>query len=132
VLYGRDGLPVLTHDGRLQGWLTRADVLAALTDRLSTSEPEIRQGAAAADWALGDPNLASHRPTRPLPGYEMLEVRVPADSPARGKRISEINWPSSTAVVALTQGREVIAARPDLQLRPGERVLVLSPVGADR
>jgi CIC family chloride channel protein len=132
VLYGRDGLPVLTHDGRLQGWLTRADVLAALTDRLSTSEPEIKHGAAAADWALGDPNVPSRRPTRPLPGYEMLEVRVLADSPARGKRIGEISWPSSSAVVALTQGREVIAARPDLQLRAGERVLVLSPVGADR
>ena len=35
VLYGRDGLPVVTRDGHLRGWLTRADVLKALATNLN-------------------------------------------------------------------------------------------------
>ena len=47
VLYGRDGLPVLSHDGQLKGWITRADILRALTTKLETTEQEIKDGAAA-------------------------------------------------------------------------------------
>jgi CIC family chloride channel protein len=127
VLYGRDGLPVLSHDGVLRGWLTRADLLRALTDRLDSTEGEIEDGATVADWAADDPLGASRRPTRPLSGYELLEVRVPAESPALGNRIADVHWPAGTIVVAITQGREVRAARPGLRLRAGERVLVLTP-----
>jgi chloride channel protein, CIC family len=127
VLYGRDGLPVLSHDGTLRGWLTRADLLRALTDTLASSEAQIEDGTIAADWAAGDPIAASHRPTRPLDGYELLELRVLAGSPALGKRIAEVRWPAATTVVAITEGREVRAARPDISLRAGERVLVLVP-----
>jgi CIC family chloride channel protein len=129
VLYGRDGLPVLTHDGQLKGWLTRADILAALTTKLATTEREIREGAAASD-ATGQTSdvTAATNPTRPLPGYELIEVRVPPDSPALGRQISDIQWPDGSAVVALTHGREVHAAAPDSRLQPGERVLVLTPL----
>ena len=35
VLYGRDGLPVLSHDGAsLRGWITRNDVLRVLAERV--------------------------------------------------------------------------------------------------
>jgi CIC family chloride channel protein len=127
VLYGRDGLPVLSHDGVLRGWLTRADLLQALTDRLESTEEQIEDGATVADWAADHPIAASRRPTRPLNGYELLEVRVPAESPALGKRIADVHWPAGTIVVAITHGREVRAARPNLRLRSGERVLVLTP-----
>jgi CIC family chloride channel protein len=127
VMYGRDGLPVLSHDGILRGWLTRADLLRALTTRLASSEEQIEEGATAADWAVDDPIAASHRPTRPLGGYELLELRVLADSPALGNRVADVAWPAGTIVVAITQGREIRAARPDLPLRAGERVFVLSP-----
>ena len=129
VVYGRDGLPVLSHDGQLQGWLTRADILNALTTKLETTEREIRAGAAATEAAAGGTAAAGPEPTRPLPGYELLEVRVLADSPAIGRRIGEISWPAGSAVVALTHGREVHAAAPELRLHPGERVLVLMPLG---
>jgi CIC family chloride channel protein len=131
VLYGRDGLPVLSHDGVLRGWLTRADLLRALTDRLASTEEQIEDGAAVADWAADDPIAASRRPTRPLSGYELLEVRVPAESPALGERIADVHWPAGTIVVAITHGREVRAARPNLRLRAGERVLVLTPSPGD-
>ncbi len=131
VLYGRDGLPVLSHDGVLRGWLTRADLLRALTDRLVSTEEQIEDGATFADWAADDPIAAGRRPTRPLRGYELLEVRVPAQSPALGKRIADVHWPAGAIVVAITHGREVRAARPNLRLRAGERVLVLHPIPSD-
>ncbi len=40
VLYGRDGLPVISRNGELLGWLTRADVLRALATTLRSSETE--------------------------------------------------------------------------------------------
>jgi CIC family chloride channel protein len=126
VLYGRDGLPVLSHDGVLRGWLTRADLLRALTT-LASSEEQIQDGATAAGWAADDPTAYGQRPTRPLAGYELLELRVLAGSPALGKRIADVRWPAGTAVVAITHGREIRAARPNLALGAGERVLVLVP-----
>ena len=128
VLYGRDGLPVLSHDGQLEGWVTRADILRALTTKLESTEQEIRDGAAATEATTGSSPATGPTPTRPLPGYELLELRVNPDSPALGRRISEIHWPDGSAVVALTHGREVHAAAPELRLHPGERVLVLAPL----
>jgi CIC family chloride channel protein len=127
VVYGRDGLPVMSHDGRLRGWLTRSDVLAALADRLRSAEQEMEQGATVAQRAAGR-GEAGNRPTRPLPGHELVELRVHDDSPALGRRLAEIDWPAGTTVVAVTEGREIKAARPDLRLHAGERVLVLAPL----
>jgi chloride channel protein, CIC family len=127
ILYGRDGLPVLSRDGQVRGWLTRADVLRALATRLSSSEEEIQDGAIAADLAFKDRRAAVHDPSTPLRGYETVELLIPADSPARGRRVAEIRWPPGCIVVAVTQGREIHAARPDVQLQPGERVILLAP-----
>jgi chloride channel protein, CIC family len=132
VLYGRDGLPVVSRDGQLQGWLTRADVLKALTTKLSSGEEEIEEGAAAAEFAVEDPSEAIHTPSTPLLGYEILELRIYADSPARGHHVNEIQWPPGCIIAAVTQGREIHAARPDLELQPGERVIVLAPTHEDR
>ncbi|MGH2883058.1 MAG: TrkA C-terminal domain-containing protein, partial [Solirubrobacteraceae bacterium] len=127
ILYGRDGLPVLSRDGQLRGWLTRADLLRALATNLNTSEQEIQDGAIAADLAVKDPGSAVHEPSTPLRGYETVELLIPADSPARGRLIADVRWPPGCLVVAVTQGREIHAARPDLQLQPGERVILLTP-----
>jgi CIC family chloride channel protein len=127
VLYGRDGLPVVSRDGQLRGWLTRADVLKALTSKLSSGEEEIEEGAVAAEFAVDDPSAAIRMPSTPLRGYEILELRILPDSPARGHRVAEIQWPPGCIVAAITQGREIHAAGPDLELQPGERVIVLAP-----
>ena len=127
VIYGRDGLPVISRNGELLGWLTRADVLRALATTLRTSEKNIRDGAAAAEYAVTDPATAIHMPTTPLPGYEVLELQIPPNSPARGQRVADIDWPTGSIAVAVTQGREIQAARPDVRLHPGERVMVLAP-----
>ncbi len=127
ILYGRDGLPVLSRDGQLRGWLTRADVLRALATRIRASEQEIREGALAADFAATDPSSAIYEPSTPLRGYQTLELRILPDSPAQGRRVADIHWPPGCIVVAVTQGREVHAANPNLQLHSGERVIVLAP-----
>jgi CIC family chloride channel protein len=127
VLYGRDGLPVVSRDGQLRGWLTRADVLKALTSTLDSSEEKIEEGAAAAEFAVDDPAAAAHKPSTPLIGYKIIELRIFPDSPALGRRVGELDWPPGSTVVAVTQGREIHAARPDLQLHQGERVIVLAP-----
>jgi chloride channel protein, CIC family len=132
VLYGRDGLPVLSRAGQLRGWLTRADVLRALATSISASEQETERGALAADFAATDPASAIHQPTTPLRGYETLELRVLPNSPARGKRVADIQWPRGCTVVAVTQDREIHAAHPDLQLHPGEHVIVLAPTSSTR
>jgi len=81
----------------------------------------------AAEFAVPDPSSAAHDPGTPLPGYEMLELQVLPDSPARGHRIADIQWPGGAIAAAVTKGREIHAAHPDLELEPGERVIVLSP-----
>jgi chloride channel protein, CIC family len=131
VLYGRDGLPVLSRDGQLCGWLTRADVLKALATQLTSSERGIEEGAAAAGFAVRDPGAAIHIPSTPLRGYQILELRVFPDSPARGRRVEDIDWPPGCIVVAVTQNREIHSAQPDLELQAGERVIVLAPADGD-
>ena len=127
ILYGHDGLPVLSHDGKLRGWLTRADVLRALTTKLDSSDADIEQGAVAAQFAAKNPTAAIHTPSTPLRGYETLELRIPSDSPARGRHVRDIEWPPGCVAVAVTRGREIRAARPDTELEPGERMIVLAP-----
>jgi CIC family chloride channel protein len=129
ILYGRDGLPVLSRDGQLLGWLTRADVLRALSTELRSSEGQIEEGALAAEFAVKDPPAAVHIPSTPLRGYRILELRILPDSPARGRRVQDVDWPVGSIVAAVTKGREILAARPDLQLDSGERVFVLAPAG---
>lgn len=129
ILYGRDGLPVLSRDGQLLGWLTRADVLRALSTELRSSEGQIEEGALAAEFAVKDPPAAVHTPSTPLRGYRILELRILPDSPARGRRVQDVDWPVGSIVAAVTKGREILAARPDLQLESGERVIVLGPAG---
>lgn len=129
ILYGRDGLPVLSRDGQLRGWLTRADVLRALSTTLRSSEGRIEEGALAAEFAVKDPSVAVHIPSTPLRGYQILELRIPPDSPARGRRVRDIDWPAGSIVAAVTKGREIRVAHPDVQLDSGERVIVLAPAG---
>ncbi|MGH2904098.1 MAG: chloride channel protein [Solirubrobacteraceae bacterium] len=128
VLYGRDGLPVLSHDGeQLQGWITRKNVIKALDERLGAAAREIEQGAVAADFALAEPEASAHVPSTPLRGFQILELAVGSDSPALGRPLGEIRWPPGCRVVAVTEGREIIAARDDIELHPRGRVILLAP-----
>jgi len=128
VLFGRDGLPVLSHDGRrLCGWITRNNVLRALHERLSAAPREIERGALAAEFAVEHPESHLHDPSTALHSYQIVELSVGSRSPALGRRLGEIKWPRGALAVAITDGREIVAARPDIELRAGARVILLAP-----
>ena len=128
VLYGRAGLPVLSPDGEhLRGWITRHNVLRVLSERVDSTQREAERGRIAAEFS--DENAASrvHKPRTPLDGYEIVELTVRVGSPGAGKRLDEIDWPVGSQVVAVTERRELVAPRNDIELRPGERVVLLVP-----
>jgi len=128
VLYGRAGLPVLSPDGQhLTGWVTRHNVLRVLAERVGSSAKEAEKGRLAAEFSVEDAASRVRVPQTPLDGYEIVELTVRAGSPALGHRLGEVEWPPGAVVVAVSDRRELVTPRRDLELRPGERVILLSP-----
>jgi CIC family chloride channel protein len=126
ALYGHSGLPVISHDSeRLVGWVTRKAVLGALAKQLGSAEEDAERGAVAAEFAIDHPEANVRVPSAPLAGYRLVEVTVGPGSPALGRRVAEIDWPPGYLVVAVTEGREVVAPRGELELGVGERVVLL-------
>jgi CIC family chloride channel protein len=111
--YGRDGLPVMSPDGReIRGWITNASVLSAVSTEIGSSP----QAAAA-----------TLEPPDPLPGYQIVEILIGPDSPAVGQALSSITWPPGAIPVSVLTGRELREPDPDLTLVAGDRVCVLAP-----
>jgi K+/H+ antiporter YhaU regulatory subunit KhtT len=88
---------------------------------------EIERGAEAADFAVAEPHRQVHIPTTPLEGYEILELTISAQAPACGRRLGELHWPAGASVLAASEAHKLIAPRADLELRPGERIVLLAP-----
>jgi CIC family chloride channel protein len=128
VHYGHDGLPVLSHDEHtLQGWVTREDVMHALIGRVHASAREIEQGAEAAEFAAKDPHKQVHIPSTPLNGYELLEITISPQATTCGRRLGNVRWPAGTSVLAASEEHKLTAPRADIKLRPGERIVLLTP-----
>ena len=129
TLYGHSGLPVVSHDGeRLLGWITRQNVLGAIARRLDSSSHEAEQAAVVtAESATPDPQAHVHTPSTPLSGYNLVELTVGPHSPGLGRRLRDIPWPSECIVVAVSDGREILAPRSDMTLHLGERIVLLIP-----
>ncbi|WP_300608531.1 chloride channel protein [Trebonia sp.] len=116
--YGRDGLPVLSADGRrVEGWVTGTDVLSAMAGRIGAAQA--RTGVPAAPPSAGAP--------APLPGYRAVEVTVGAGSQAAGRKLGDVAWPAGSAPVSVLRGREFSPPDPVLTLAPGDRVVLLVP-----
>jgi chloride channel protein, CIC family len=130
VLYGRAGLPVLSPDGQhLRGWVTRQNVLRVLADQAGSSAEEAERGRLAAEFSDKDAAAHLHVPRTPLPGYRTVEVAIGPGSPALGRRVGDVPWPPGSIVVAVSEKRELVTPRDDLQLHSGERVILLVPTG---
>ena len=133
ALYGRAGLPVLSHDGqRLRGWITRQNVLRALADTVEAAGSDIERGAIAADFAADDPTAIAHAPSAPLEGYEIVEVNIGPGSPAVGRRVDQVRWPPGCLLVAVTEGHEIVPPGPHSEIQVGERIILLAPASAPR
>ncbi len=127
-VYGRDGLPVLSADGRqLAGWVTSTSVLQALARQISTAQAQTTQAQAAADWDHTDPGTLADHPSAPLPGYQIIEITITGDSPGAGKKLKDLTWPPASTPVSILRGPRLRAPDPDLTLAPGDRISLLAP-----
>jgi chloride channel protein, CIC family len=123
--YGRDGLPVLSADGtQVLGWITNASVLHAVRAEIGGSPPQ-------ATPAPARPGPAPAVPPTPLPGYQVLEVTVGADSPGAGRALGAITWPPGYLPVSVLRRRRLDEPDPGLTLSPGDRISLLVPGPAD-
>ena len=129
VLYGRFGLPVLSPDEKhLEGWITRRNVLHAVSERMGSATREAELGTLAAEFSEPDAAARLHRPPKPLQGYDLFEIPIRAASPLVGRRFAEVAWPRGAVVVAVSEHHELVAPRTDARLLVGERIVVLAPV----
>jgi chloride channel protein, CIC family len=129
-VYGRDGLPVLSGDGRqVQGWLTNQSVLQAIAAEVGSSP--VQAPPAATRATTPGPGTSATTPPTPLPGYQVLEVTLNAGSPAAGKALGTIAWPPGYTPVSVLHDRYLEEACPDYILAPGDRVSLLAPMPAD-
>ncbi|HEY3871995.1 MAG TPA: chloride channel protein [Actinocrinis sp.] len=126
VLYGRDGLPVLSADGRaVQGWLTNTSAIHAIARDLGTATADSTRAELEADLA------AAHQPTdedaspNPLSGYRVIEVLLGEHSTAVGKTLGSVRWPPGHTPVSVLHHRELREADPALRLTAGDRVNLL-------
>jgi CIC family chloride channel protein len=126
VLYGHAGLPVMSHDGQLEGWVTRHDVMRKVAGSISSTPAQVERSAIAADFAVDDPVSTAHSPSAPLSGHEIVELAVTAESPAAGRRVGELSLPGGSRVVAATRGRDIVPLEPDSTLAAGERLILLT------
>jgi len=124
--YGRDGLPVLSADGRqVRGWISNTSVLQAVASEIGTQPPP----AADSHADVRSPE-ADGEPPNPLPGYQVVEFTIARESPAAGQTLGSIGLPEGSIPVCVLQDRVLREPDPDLALAAGDRVTVLTPVPA--
>jgi chloride channel protein, CIC family len=128
MIYGRDGLPVLSDDGQhVQGWITNPSVLQAVTRQINTSRAQTTRGQLAADWALPDPAASLQEPSTPLSGYQILEISIGDDSTATGSTLGAVTWPPGWTPVSVLHNRRLHSPDPRLTITAGDRINVLVP-----
>lgn len=125
--YGRDGLPVLSGDGRqVQGWITNASVLQTVAGKIEGASPT---GGGATAAGVGQPS--DHQPPTPLRGYRVLEISVNPGSPAADVPLGTLSWPPGSIPVSVLRDRVLRGPDPDLVLSVGDRISLLAPAGSD-
>jgi CIC family chloride channel protein len=131
-VYGRDGLPVLSADGRhIQGWVTSADVLQTLARQVSATQAETARAQAAADWEHEDTRSLLQNPSAPLRGYRLVEITIATGSPAAGRELGTVSWPPASIPVSILRGRRLRPPDPHTTLTARDRVSLLIPASED-
>ena len=126
VLYGRDGLPVLSADGaRVEGWVTNASAMHAIARDFGAASTESTRAELEADLAAADQDPAAEGLPNPLTGFRVIEILVDQHSPAAGRPLGAVAWPAGHIPVSVLHGRVLQEADPDLTLAAGDRVNLL-------
>jgi CIC family chloride channel protein len=123
--YGRNGLPVLSDDGRhVEGWITNASVLKAVAAELGSAPAQAGQARTGEANGTGL-DAADAAPPTPLAGYQVLEVAVSPGSPAAGARLGSLRWPAGSIAVSVLRHRALQDPDPGLTLTADDRISVL-------
>jgi CIC family chloride channel protein len=128
LLRARSGLPVVSSvDAEVVGWLTRYDVLRAYNARLGRTV----EGAARRAAAPRTPELGRIGPTLgKLRNYRVLSLELGSDAAPVGRPLGELDWPASSAVLALSREGETIEPTDETILESGDRLTVLAPAAS--
>jgi len=126
-VYGRDGLPVLSADGRqVAGWITNTTVMRAVAQQIHTAREQTAEAQAAADWDTDSPASVADKPSNPLRGYRIVEVTIADGSPAVGEKLGEVAWPADWQPVSVLHNRRLRKPDAATVLNPGDRVNLLA------
>lgn len=115
-VYGRDGLPVLSEDGRqVEGWITNQSALRTVTRELGARDSD------------ADPQRHDETAPAPLAGYQILEVTVSAASTLHGQRLDAISLPRGYIPVSVVRRERLLDPEPATMLAAGDRLNILAP-----
>ena len=127
MLYGRDGLPVLSADGaRVEGWVTNASAIHAIARSLGPVSTGVTRLTLEHDLAAARQPTDVDEVPNPLSGYRVLEVLVDERSAAAGKPLGWVAWPDGHTPVSIMRHRDLHEADPRLVLAAGDRVNLLA------
>ena len=127
MLYGRDGLPVLSADGaRVEGWVTNASAIHAIARDLGPVSTGGTRLTLKRDLAAARQPTDADEVPNPLSGYRVLEVLVDEDSAAAGRPLGRVDWPDGHTPVSVMRHRDLHEADPRLVLQVGDHVNLLA------
>ena len=125
VLYGRDGLPVMSADGQhLQGWITSQNVLQAVARHMHAAQPPRRHPRRRR--AVPDPQaVPARRRTRCTATRSWRSPSTPARPPP-ASALGDTTWPSGWIPVSVLDNHTLRDADPGIVLAPGDRINLLA------
>jgi CIC family chloride channel protein len=133
VIYGRDGLPVLSADGSaVEGWITNTGALHAIARDLGAALSETARTELETDLAAAHLETDEAKASNPLRGFRIVEITLDEHSSATGKSLGAVDWPAGHTPVSVTRRRALREADPHLKLAPGDRINLLVHTGEAR
>ena len=98
-----------------------------MADRISDAGGDTAQGALAAQFAAPHSREQLHTAPSPLGGYQLIEIRIDAKLAHTARRLDALAIPTGAIVAAVATSRQTVAAQPDILIRPGDRLICLTP-----
>jgi CIC family chloride channel protein len=127
ILYGRDGLPVLSPDGStVEGWITNASAIHAIARNLGAAATDASRAELEAELSAAHQNADGTDSPNPLHGFHVIEVLLDEHSPALGRPLRSVRWPDGHIPVSILHRRVLHEADPAHTLTAGDRVNLLA------